>query len=140
MDNGDSEKIDPRQRFQIQPNRDGNVGVLNVWIQLSVGMMETLTSATFGLLQDLRVEAKSRVSETLSWADGSSQGAFRMVRRGHDRLHHVADEALARSEYALLSLLRAVRHTGHDAAGVASDAMVSFVGEGKSVRKVAASG
>lgn len=118
---------------QVKPKdlerpEDDQFGVIESWIQLGVGMGETVTKAVFGIAQDIRNETKNRVDATLGWSEEMLRGGYRFARQIAQRTDDVVGDALARGEYGTLTTLRAIRRTGHDVASFSSTTFSSAVG------------
>jgi len=110
-------------------------GVIESWAQLALGMGETVTSTSFGLAQDVRGEVKNRVDATLGWAEEIVRSGFRFARTVSDRSDKLVGESLSRSEYGVQILLRALRRTSHDVAGLTSSTLSGAVtGNGRQMR------
>jgi hypothetical protein len=104
-------------------------GLIQTWVEHGVGVGEESVRATFGLLEDIRSETEERVNSTFDWVEGFDRTVFRLARKVVGRINSVATRVISGSEHGWLTLFGAIRRTTRGAAGLASDTVITIVGD-----------
>ncbi|WP_437817256.1 hypothetical protein [Sorangium sp. So ce1078] len=111
-------------------------GLIYTWVDGSLGVVEEVVRAGFGLLDDVRVETQERLGATLDLVEGINSGVFRIARKALVRADGISARALTNSQHGWYALLGTLRRTSQSAAGLASETAVSIVGERKATQQL----
>lgn len=95
-------------------------GVLGSFVALSTLFGERAVANAFGALRDSQAELGSSVDATFGWLDGVQHSGNKLARGVARRAFDLGMDGLDFGEQTLLSLIGALRTTGHDATELAA--------------------
>lgn len=107
-------------------------GVVQSWIDGGLDTAQAVLQGWVDIFDQSRLQIHERVAQTLDWAEGFPKGLFAVARHVNQSVDAIAAQSIATGDRVGRSLLSALRHAGHSARGLASDASSSLVGNGAS--------
>ena len=114
-------------------------GVVQSWIDGGLDTAQAVLQGWVDIFDQSRLQIHERVAQTLDWAEGFPKGLFAVARHVNRSVDAIAAQSISASDRVGRSLLSALRHAGHSARGLASDATTSLVGNASAQRASAPS-
>jgi hypothetical protein len=118
--------------IERKPLRVEGNGLIEGWINLSVGLAERAVHGTTGFARDFTNESSNVADATLGWIDSVSHSAIKLLRLGVRHAGYFCHDVVDFGEHSVMKTIRVIGATGRDATALASRTATGLTQNGQS--------